>query len=76
MINAQKAAFEQEREDPYKKVQFAQSLITGLPTGTQSVSANLSPLQQLGISADQASQLVKWINDNIINKPDNKTPTT
>jgi hypothetical protein len=69
MINAQKAAFEQEREDPYKKVQFAQSLISGLPTGTTSTSANLSPLQQLGISADQASQLVKWINDNIINKP-------
>lgn len=69
MINAQKAAFEQEREDPYKKVQFAQSLISGLPTGTQSTSANLSPLQQLGISADQASGLVKWINDNIINKP-------
>ena len=75
MINAQKAAFEQEREDPYKKVQYAQSLISGLPTGTQSTSANLSPLQQLGISADQASQLVKWINDNIINKPDKSTTT-
>jgi len=75
LIDAQKAAFEQEREDPFKKVQFAQSLISGLPTGTQSTQPNLSQLQQLGLSADQASQFVKWLSENVLNKPAASTPT-
>ena len=75
MINAQKAAFEQEREDPFKKVQYAQSLITGLPTGTTTSQPNLSQLQQLGLSADQATGFVKWLTDNVLNKPAASTPT-
>ena len=35
-ITADLAQFEQERDDPYKKVQYQQSLLQGLPIETQS----------------------------------------
>lgn len=69
MINAEKAAFEQEREFPMQQVKFAQSLIGGLPTGTQSTSANLSALQQLGLSVKQAADVMDYINREILKTP-------
>ena len=75
-IAAQRAAFEEEREDPYKKLKFAQSLLSGLPTGTQTTEPNLSTLQQLGISARDAGDFVKWLQDNILNKPATNSGTT
>ncbi|NDD54743.1 hypothetical protein EBZ39_12910 [bacterium] len=37
-INADIKQFEEEKMDPYKKVQFAQSLLSGMPLGTQQYS--------------------------------------
>jgi hypothetical protein len=75
-ITAQKAAFEEERQDPFTKLKFAQSLLSGLPTGTQTTEPNLSTLQQLGISARDAGDFVKWLQDNILNKPATNSGTT
>jgi hypothetical protein len=46
-LGAEKAQFEEERNWPYKQLQFQQSLIQGLPVGTQTTSQQLSPLQQM-----------------------------
>jgi hypothetical protein len=45
-LDAQKAQFEQQMMWPYKQLQFQQSLIQGLPTGTQTNTQQLSPIQQ------------------------------
>lgn len=72
-ITAQKAAFEQEREDPLQKVKFAQSLLGGLPTTSSATEANTSFLQRLGLSAKQATDLATMIQD-LLDK--NKTSGT
>jgi len=61
-ITAQKAAFEAEREAPYKQVQFAGSLLSGLPTGTTSTTPNTTALSQLGLTASQLATLTDIIN--------------
>ena len=45
-LDAQRAQFEQQRLFPYQQLQFMQSFLQGLPVGTQTTSAQLSPLQQ------------------------------
>ena len=45
-LDAQRAQFEQQRMFPYQQLQFMQSFLQGLPVGTQTTSAQLSPLQQ------------------------------
>ena len=48
-IAANMRQFEQERDDPYKKVQFQQSLLQGLPISTQDYQyAETSPLSNFG----------------------------
>jgi hypothetical protein len=42
-IAADKAAFEAERDNPYKMVQFQQSLLQGLPLAAQSYSITNNP---------------------------------
>lgn len=61
-ITAQKAQFEAEREDPFKKAQFAGSLLSGLPTGTTSTTPNTTALSQLGMTGDQWAKLMDIIN--------------
>jgi hypothetical protein len=65
-ITAQKGAFEQEREDPYNKLKFEQSLFTGLPLSATSTTPNLSELQKLGLSGFEMTKLYNLI-DNFIN---------
>jgi hypothetical protein len=51
-IAADKKAFEEERDDPYKKVQYMQSLLQGLPLQTQSYSYQQpSAIAQAGSTA-------------------------
>jgi phospholipase/lecithinase/hemolysin len=50
--------------------------LSGLPTGTQTTEPNLSTLQQLGLSAKDAGDFVKWLQDNILNKPATTSGTT
>jgi hypothetical protein len=41
-IDALRAQFEEERADPYKKLQFQQSLLSGLPVATSTTTPNTS----------------------------------
>lgn len=61
-ITAGLKQFEQEREDPYQKLKFQQSLLTGLPLSTTTTTPNLSPLQQLGLTGDQMTKLYDILN--------------
>jgi len=47
-IDALYKQYEQERLDPYKQVQFQQSLFQGLPVSTVTGSTATSPVQQIG----------------------------
>jgi hypothetical protein len=70
-ITADMKQFEEEKMDPYKKVQFMQSLLQGMPLATQSYSyAQPSALSNiLGESGG-----ISTILDRLFNKP--KPPTT
>lgn len=65
-ITAGMKAFEQEREDPFQKLKFEQSMLTGLPLSTTTTTPNLTPLQQLGLTGDQVTKLYdmlkNWMN--------------
>lgn len=61
-IKADRAAFEEERLDPYQKIKFEQSLFAGLPLSSTTTTPNLSPLQQIGQSGKDITQLYDMIN--------------
>lgn len=61
-IKADRAAFEEERLDPYQKIKFEQSLFTGLPLSSTTTTPNLSPIQQIGQSGKDITQLYDMIN--------------
>ena len=46
-IGALRGQFEEQRLDPYKQIQFQQSLYQGLPVSTTTASTATSPFQQL-----------------------------
>lgn len=56
-ISALQKQFEQEKMDPYTKLQFQQSMMQGLPTGTTSVTPNLSELAKTGLTLKQATDI-------------------
>jgi len=59
-IAADRRAFEEERDDPYKQVQFQRSLLEGLPIAAQSYSyTQPSGLSALLGSASDASSLLR-----------------
>jgi hypothetical protein len=63
-IAADKAQFEEERADPFKKVQFQQSLLQGLPTTAQSYTpAQTSALQDLMSTGAMSTALYKQLQD-------------
>lgn len=63
-IAADKAQFEEERADPFKKVQFQQSLLQGLPTTAQSYTpAQTSALQDLMNTGAMSTALYKQLQD-------------
>ena len=74
-VTANKAAFEAQREDPYSKLKFEQSLFTGLPLSASATTPNLSELQKLGLTGDQMTKLYDMIG-NWLNPPATKTATT
>ena len=68
-IGADIAQFEQERDYPFKNVQFMQSLLQGLPLETQSYSyVEPSGLQTLAAGASDVSTILDLLN------PTKKTP--
>ena len=63
-IAADKAQFEEERADPFKKVQFQQSLLQGLPTAAQSYTpAQTSALQDLMATGSMTTAMYKQLQD-------------
>jgi hypothetical protein len=59
-IAADKAQFEEARANPYKMVQFQQSLLQGLPTASQSYNASQpSSLQSAAQATTTVNQLLK-----------------
>jgi hypothetical protein len=56
-ISALQKQFEQEQADPYTKLRFQQSMMQGLPTGTTSVTPNLSELGKAGLTLKQATDI-------------------
>jgi hypothetical protein len=60
-ITADKAQFEEERQDPFTKLLFEQSLLKGLPLGTTTSGQELSDLQRFGQSAGQIGALYDLI---------------
>jgi hypothetical protein len=75
-IAADKAQFEEERADPFKKVQFQQSLLQGLPTAAQSYTpAQTSALQDLMSTGAMSTALYKQLQDlGVIAKDTTTTP--
>ena len=75
-IAADKAQFEEERADPFKKVQFQQSLLQGLPTAAQSYTpAQTSALQDLMSTGAMSTALYKQLQDlGVIAKDPTTTP--
>ena len=63
-IAADKAQFEEERADPFKKVQFQQSLFQGMPVQAQSYTpAQTSALQDLLSAGSMSTALYKQLKD-------------
>jgi len=61
-IKADRAAFEEERLDPYQKIKFEQSLFSGLPLSSTTTTPNLSPLQEISAAGKDITQLYDMIN--------------
>jgi hypothetical protein len=61
-IAADKAQFEEQRDYPYKMVQYQQGLLQGLPISAQSNTQNMSALTSLLSNAGYAGQLYDAIN--------------
>lgn len=63
-IAADKAQFEEERADPYKKLQFEQSLFQGMPVQAQSYTpAQTSALQDLVSTGSMSAAVYKQLQD-------------
>ena len=76
-ITADKAQFEEERADPFKKLQFQQSLFQGMPVQAQSYTpAQTSALQDLVNTGSMSAAVYKQLQDlGIIPKTPATTPT-
>jgi len=63
-IAADYAQFEDERDDPFKKVQYARSLLQGLPLETQAYNySEPSGLQNLGSALGDTSKIYSQLED-------------
>jgi hypothetical protein len=61
-IAADKAQFEEQREWPYKMVQYQQGLLQGLPISAQTNTPNMTALTSLLASLGYGTQLTNQIN--------------
>jgi hypothetical protein len=69
-LAADKAQFEEQRDWPYKMVQYQQGLLNGLPISTQSNNTNMSQLTSLLASLGYGQQFTNLLNG----LPANGTP--
>jgi hypothetical protein len=76
-IAADKAQFEEERADPFKKIQFQQSLFQGMPVQAQSYTpAQTSTLQDLLSAGSMSTSLYKQLQDLGVIPKDAAAPAT
>jgi hypothetical protein len=68
-LTADKAQFEEQRDYPYKMVQYQQGLLQGLPITTQSNTQNMSGLTSLLANAGFAGKLQELINQYVGSAP-------
>jgi hypothetical protein len=68
-IEQLRGEFEKQRQFPYEQLKFQQSMLTGLPIGSTTVTPNRSTISDLGLTVSQVGQLSKWLEENVFNKP-------
>jgi hypothetical protein len=68
-IDQLRGEFEKQRQFPYEQLKFQQSMLTGLPIGSTTVTPNRSTISDLGLTVSQVGQLSKWLEENVFNKP-------
>jgi hypothetical protein len=61
-VAADKAQFEEQRDYPYKMVQYQQGLLQGLPISTQTNTQNMSPITSLLSNLGYGGQLYDLLN--------------
>lgn len=75
-IDQLRAEFEKQRQFPYEQLKFQQSMLSGLPIGSTSITPNTSLISNLGLSTRQTGMLMDWLNANVFNQPATNTTTT
>jgi hypothetical protein len=68
-IEQLRGEFEKQRQFPYEQLKFQQSMLTGLPIGSTTVTPNRSTISDLGLTASQVGQLSKWLEENVFKTP-------
>jgi hypothetical protein len=60
-LTADKLAFEAERDNPYKMVQYQQGLLQGLPITTNTATPNTTPLSSAATATSDMTALLKQL---------------
>ena len=68
-IEQLRGEFEKQRQFPYEQLKFQQSMLTGLPVGSTTVTPNRSTISDLGLTVSQVGQLSKWLEENVFKTP-------
>ena len=68
-IEQLRGEFEKQRQFPMEQVKFQRDMLAGLPIGSTTVTPNRSTISDLGLTQTQVGQLMKFLNENIFNKP-------
>ena len=75
-LAADKAQFEEQRDYPYKMVQYQQGLLQGLPISTQSNNTNMSDITNLLASLGYGQQFTNLLNGLPAKGPATAAPAT
>jgi hypothetical protein len=68
-IEQLRGEFEKQRQFPYEQLKFQQSMLTGLPVGSTTVTPNRSLMSDLNLTARQVGMLTDWLNENVFKTP-------
>jgi len=64
-IEQLRGEFEKQRQFPYEQLKFQQSMLTGLPIGSTTVTPNRSLMSDLNLTARQVGMLTDFLNENV-----------
>jgi hypothetical protein len=68
-IEQLRGEFEKQRQFPYEQLKFQQSMLTGLPVGSTTVTPNRSLMSDLNLTARQVGMLTDFLNEKVFNQP-------